>query len=428
MQEALRSLFPDLPGLLLQKTELLFRGVRFSEALALAAERGAAPGFWPYRKTDARGSAQMIPVPYLFSLPGGAVARVRVDDASDLWVRGDPEVGFELCEGDEALTPIGFVMRHAWQESFTTDGVKPFAAGVAQLGDMIVVNAAPGCEYFRAKDAQGESLRCRYCGYGRFDKRSQALGQVPGEPALSADVYRRLGEIMRIAAEVPEVSHVYLTGGSMLSPEAEAARYLPIIETVRRAVGTRMRVTAGSGAVLPEDSRRFRDAGADSCCYNLEVWDAATFAACCPGKSQAVGREGWIESLLGAVEVFGWGDVGSAFVAGLELRPPGPSMSEEQMLASIVEGASFMLDHGVVPLYSPLWPVEGTAYAEHDGISAEAFLRLQRALHELRVARAFPIPAWIICPKCSYMLLEVDFDSALGVPATAERRAREAVP
>jgi len=32
------------------------------------------------------------------------------------------------------------------------------------------------------------------------------------------------------------------------------------------------------------------------------------------------------------------------------------------MLDSICEGASFLLNHGVMPLYSPLWPVAGTAY------------------------------------------------------------------
>jgi len=414
MQDALRAAFPALPAALLEKAELLFRGVRFTPALASAAASGAAPGFWPYRKVDTEGRVEMVPVPYLFRMTSGAVARVRVDDTSDLSVTGDPEHGFHLSEGGVELSPVGFVARHAWQEARTTDGVTPFAAGVSQLGDMIVVNAAPGCEYFRAKDEQGGSRRCCYCGYGRFDRRSELLGQVPGEPALPADVYRRLGEIMRAAAEGSEARHIYVTGGSMLSPEQEAERYLPIIETVRRAVGDGMRVVAGSGAVSPADSQRFKDAGADACCYNLEAWDAATFAACCPGKAMAVGRERWIDYLLGAVEVFGRTNVGSAFVAGLELLPPGPAMSPAAMLASITEGAAFLLDHGVVPLYSPLWPVAGTAYGEHDGIDAELFVRLQVALHRLRAERACPVPQWIICPRCSYMLLEVDFDLALG--------------
>lgn len=203
----------------------------------------------------------------------------------------------------------------------------------------------------------------------------------------------------------------------MLGPADEARRYLPVIQAARRAVGDRIRVTCGSGAVGREDSRRYREAGADSCCYNLETWDAATFRAVCPGKDHYVGREQWIQALVDAVEVFGRGNVGSAFVAGVELTPPAPVMSKEEMLHSIEEGASFLLDHGVVPLYSPLWPVEGTVYGLNEGISSDLFIELEWRLFHLRAARRFPVPDWLICPGCSYMLLEVDFDRAFGLTA-----------
>ena len=174
-------------------------------------------------------------------------------------------------------------------------------------------------------------------------------------------------------------------------------------------------VTIGSGAVDPAGSRQFRDAGADSACYNLEVWDPATWVACCPGKSAHVGRERWINGLLGAVEAFGRGNVGSAFVAGLELVPPGPGMNHEQFLASVLEGATFLLDHGIAPLYSPLWPIDGTSYGITDGIPPALYVQLQHELYKLRAARRFPVPHWLICPSCSFMLLEVDFDQAFGL-------------
>lgn len=415
MSTSLPILFPELPRALLHKTDLMFRGVRYSESLGLATRAGAAPGFWPYRKHLSNGQVEAIQIPYMFRLADGGVARVRVDDASPLEVGGNPDEGYTLIEKGTAVSSIGFVGRHAWQNRRTDDGVTPFAAGVSQLGDMIVVNAAPGCEYFRLDNGEGQSSRCCYCGYGRFDRRSEMLGQVPGEPALSPDVYRRLEEVMKAVADVPEVRHVYLTGGSMTSPDDEAKRYLPIIETVRRAVGTRLRVTVGSGAVSGADSQRYREAGADSCCYNLEVWDPEKFQRCCPGKSVTVGRERWIEWLYAAVDIFGSRNVGSAFVAGLELRPPGRVMSDAEMLASILEGACTLMDRGVVPLYSPLWPVEHTVYKPEDGLDAALFLQLQVALYREREKRHAPVPGWIICPDCSYMLLEVDFDRALGL-------------
>ena len=107
--------------------------------------------------------------------------------------------------------------------------------------------------------------------------------------------------------------------------------------------------------------------------------------------------------------------MGSAFVAGVELLPPAPGMTKAQMLQSILEGAEFMLDRGIMPLYSPLWPVEGTAYRSEDGLDPELYIEIEKELCRLRENKKFPVPSWLICPGCSYMLLEVDFDRAFGV-------------
>ena len=44
----------------------------------------------------------------------------------------------------------------------TADGL-PFAqAGCTTHGDMLVINVAPGCEYFLHKH-EGQSMRCGFC-------------------------------------------------------------------------------------------------------------------------------------------------------------------------------------------------------------------------------------------------------------------------
>lgn len=417
MHFRLRERFPDLPEIILWKAELMFGGLRFTDALPKAVAEGAAPNFYPYRRKMASGLAETLPVPYLFDLGGKAVARIRVDDRASLEVRHDAgRYTLWAVEGEEReLCEVSFVRKHGWNAFRTADGLDPFAAGAEQLGDMIVVNVAPGCEYFTARGPTGQSQKCSFCAYGRFDKRSNTLGQEQGQVVLDELIPRRIEAVMRAAAADPHAGHVYITGGSVLDPVQEVERFLPVVEAVRRGVGDRLRVTIGSGAVDPAGSKRFRDAGADSACYNLEVWDPATFAACCPGKSAHVGRDRWIAGLLGAVEAFGRGNVGSAFVAGLELLPPGPGMSHPEFLASVLEGATFLLDRGIAPLYSPLWPIDGTAYGIVDGIPPALYVELQHELYKLRAARRFPVPGWLICPSCSFMLLEVDFDRAFGL-------------
>lgn len=158
-----------------------------------------------YRKRTETGQFDLVPVPYLFKLDGGAVARVRVDDRSILSVRRDAPGGpFTLCRGDEGRCTTEFVRAHAWQGLRTTDGAKPFAAGVEHLDDMLVVNLAPGCEYFRVRDELGGSLRCSFCAYGRFDGRAVAMGQEPGRVDLPLLTLRRLGEILSLATELGE--------------------------------------------------------------------------------------------------------------------------------------------------------------------------------------------------------------------------------
>lgn len=419
MTPSLRAHFPDVPEIVLWKAELMFGGLRFTDALARAVEDGAAPNFYPYRRRHESGLVDVIAVPYLFDLGGGqAVARIRVDDRAAMEVQRDDVGRYWLHRDGAQLTEVAFVRKAEWQSYRTPDGLDPFAAGAEQLGDMITVNVAPGCEYFSASSGSGvgHSMKCSFCAYGRFDKRSLTLGQKQGEVVLDELIPRRLEAVMRAAADSPTVRHIYITGGSVLDPDAEVERFLPVIEAVRRGVGDKLRITAGSGAVDRAGSRRYRDAGATSACFNMETWDAATFEACCPGKAHYVGRERWIAGLLGAVEVFGRGNVGSAFVAGLELLPPGPQMSHDAFLASVLEGATFLLDRGIMPLYSPLWPVDGTVYGGSQvGIPPTLYVELERRLYQLRAARAMPVPGWLICPKCSFMLLEVDFDRACGI-------------
>lgn len=422
MHFRLRERFPELPQIILWKAELMFGGLRFTDALPRAVEEGAAPNFYPYRRKKPNGLAESVPVPYLFDLGGKAVARIRVDDRARLEVRRDDRGRYTLWEpagddggADRELTEVRFVRQHTWSQYRTSDGLDAFSAGAEQLGDMIVVNVAPGCEYFTARGPAGQSQKCSFCAYGRFDRRSNVLGQKQGEVVLDELIPKRIEAVMRAAAADPAAGHVYITGGSVLDPAQEVERFLPVVEAVRRGVGDRLRVTIGSGAVDKAGSQAFKDAGADSANYNLEVWDAATFEACCPGKAAHVGRERWIRGLVDAVDVFGRGNVGSAFVAGLELCPPGPGMSHEAFLASVLEGATFLLDRGIAPLYSPLWPIDGTAYTLDNGIPPHLYVQLQHELYKLRAERRFPVPGWLICPSCSFMLLEVDFDRALGL-------------
>src|SRR5579862_8591002 len=122
MLETLRGQFPDMPATILWKTDLMFRGVRYTEELTQAVNEGAALNYWPYTRRDEDMKLIQLPVPYLFRLENGAVARVRVDDTSGLAVRRAPAgAGFMLWNQDQPVCPIQFVTAHSWHSFRTSD-------------------------------------------------------------------------------------------------------------------------------------------------------------------------------------------------------------------------------------------------------------------------------------------------------------------
>ena len=145
---------------------------------------------------------------------------------------------------------------------------------------------------------------------------------------------------------------------------------MPVIKAAREAVGTKAACDCrGSGAVDKDGSLAYQDAGADSCCYNLETWDPATFEAVCPGKAQSCGaRARWLKGLTDAVDSLwlGQGCLGVCCGSGDATARAG-HVGGRDVGEYPCEGAEFLLDRGIMPLYSPLWPVEGTAYAVTDG-------------------------------------------------------------
>jgi hypothetical protein len=417
--DATRARHPGVPDAVVLKAEVMFRGVRYGAALERAAP-AAMPSYYPYRRPPPEGATKgaTVSVPYIFDWPDGTSARLRIDDDSPYEVRDDEGAGgsrlFEVPTGRD-LGPVGFTPRPAWMTATLPDGSPGARSGLAQHGGMVVVNAAPGCDYFTQRTDDGASMRCTFCAYGRWDARTQFLGQEPFHVDIPAATLARARDALRLAA--PEARQVYLVGGSMLDPADEARRYVPLVAACREAAPDAF-LACGSGAVDREWTEAYRRAGADGVSYNLEVWHAGAFAAVCPGKDRYVGRARWLRALSDAVEVCGRGNVLSAMVAGVELYPPSPLAGDPQAaLQSALEGARWMIGRGIQPVYSPFWPVPGTPYHDDQEVPLNYFLDLAAGVHRIRVEARAPLPARFVDRAASYMQIEADMDHALGVPA-----------
>ena len=399
------------------KLDLIFEGVRYTEALGRAAQH-SFPNFFPYRfgpgEQDPGGTGKAV-IPYMLATEDDTHARIKGNRASPWWVSGSREQGYELRhDGREEALPIDFEPSARWMSGRTRDGLPRAQAGISLHGDMAVINVAPGCEYFLAPTQKGVSMRCTFCTYGAPDERTKQLGQIMGVTDVPQNTYLRMQEVLAAVLDETPIRHIYLVGGSLTNPAEEGARYIELARQVQEVIDHHVPLTCGSGA-LPEASLRVlhEERLVDNVCFNLEVWSERLFARICPGKHRFVGYDRWIESLETAVGLWGKGHVYSAMVAGVELGPE-LGLSQDEALEIALRGAEDLCRRGILPIYSLYWPPAGLDLPDHLTELRGFFERLQLGYREIRHGMELAVWDGFMCHRCAYMQLECDIDRALA--------------
>lgn len=395
------------------KTNVMLDGIRYSEALGAAAEH-SLPNYFPYRfkpgEDDPTGTGKAT-IPYLINTADETLIRVLGNGDSAWSVTGNQADGYQLVNDDDPSqsVDIGFEPMHGWMQAKTTDDFPIAQAGVSTHGDMMVINVAPGCEYFLNK-IDGKAMRCAFCSYGAPDKRTAHLGQVAGQVEIPELTLARMGEAMKAVMAETEIRHIYLVGGSLVDPELEGERFLQLARAVKEYNPDNVPVTLGSGALPDETLVEFHEQGlVDAVCFNLEVWSEELFARVCPGKNNYVGYDRWIGSLEKAVELWGRGRVYSAMVAGIELEPDF-GMEWREAADLVVDGVKDLCGRGIIPIYSLYYPVGGKERSDYQSRLQNFFEYV--ALNYRDVRRESELEVWsgFMCHRCAYMQLECDID------------------
>jgi hypothetical protein len=220
------------PGL---KVQVMCEGIRYTEALA-AANAHAMPNYYPYRfkegEHDPTGRG-IATIPYLINTADGTEIRILGNGDSPWHVEGSLEAGYRLIDDrDGREVSIVFEPKHPWFTQKTADGMPYAQAGVTTHGDMLVINVAPGCEYFLHK-IDGVSMRCSFCAYGAPDERTIHLGQETGKVEIPQATLERMGEALQAVIGQTEIRHIYLVGGSLTDARAEGERFLQLARYVK---------------------------------------------------------------------------------------------------------------------------------------------------------------------------------------------------
>jgi hypothetical protein len=402
------------------KVQVMCEGIRYTPALGQAAAH-SMPNYYPYRfkegEPDPTGRG-IATIPYLINTADGTEIRILGDGDSPWHVEGDPAQGYQLIDDRSGQkVAIGFEPLRPWLTQKTSDGL-PFAqAGLTVHGDMLVINVAPGCEYFLHKH-EGDSMRCTFCAYGAPDERTKHLGQVTGRVEILQPTLERMHEALEAVLDQAEIRHIYLVGGSLTDWRKEGERFLQLARFVKTVNTRGIPVALGSGAIPDDLIAQFHaEQLVQYVCFNLEMWSEPLFSKVSPGKNRYVGYERWIASLETAVRYFGRGNVYSAMVAGIELGPE-YGMEWEEAARTALAGADDLCSRGILPIYSIVWPVGGRQRADYHARIRSYFETLVSGYQEIRRRHGLAVADGFMCHRCAYMQLECDVDrQAAGVTA-----------
>ncbi len=195
---------------------------------------------------------------------------------------------------------------------------------------------------------------CKFCSVPKLQGRVKTMEEV----ANMVEQAQKTGMLKAIA----------LTSGIVESPEAEINRVIEVVQALKKfnvPVGVSVHPTKDS-------SQRLKDAGVVEVKYNVETMDREIFERVCKGR-KGLSLDFILESLWGAVKVFGKNRVSTNFIIGL-------GETDE----CVRDGVEYLAKMGVIPILRPITiPPLRKGELEATRPSAERLLKLARMTREL---------------------------------------------
>lgn len=342
----------------LLKVEILTRGVEFSENALIKAHNDGAKG-------------QNL----VYNMPINA----KISRPQELFIEGtDGYVTVVSCvalNGEKASVKIDIDKNGdliAIIDDRRVEGVKityvkePGYYGKKLKNNEIVKKYVSACGYDELNILPWKgcaiSKGCKFCGVNTVARKNETdlftAFSISNNHCLwneNKDTYlNNLKESIKIALKdecYNEHVHLIMISGNLSddSLDIQADIYSDIAKSIKNDLNGR--ATEGIVAVMtpPRDLNKIvkmKETGVDIVVFNLEVGNEPWFSKYCPGKS-SLGREFFIERLIKSVDIYGWGNVWTNFVLGLEPVEKLLEVCDKLGKEGIVSGANVLhLDQG----------------------------------------------------------------------------------
>ena len=172
--------------------------------------------------------------------------------------------------------------------------------------------------------------KCRFCSIVK-------TSETPLDPVDLANGIKNL-------FEKSSGNMLNFSGGTYVNPDNMADYWITLVKKIRQFSNCKIAIELAPPANLNKLDD-LKSAGADVVIMNLEIADDALREKICPGKSK-ITRDHYYAAFHRAVKLFGYGQVSSVLIAGIQ--PKEDIISECEKLSSI----------GVFPTVMPIRPLD----------------------------------------------------------------------
>ena len=231
------------------------------------------------------------------------------------------------------------------------------------------------CSYF------GYNKQCKYCEilpsyqeYRNFPtaKKELNLVKLASEKALGQD--KTIKYIIATSGNLP-------TKNSLDTYDESVRMYIKLFKSLL-PLKKKFKLKFHAALMPPltlDLFKKLHEAGVDSICCNLEVWDPKLFEYICPGKHE-YGQRKMLEALEYATTIFDQGCVLSNVIYGIQSLDKNTLGNKEKVFNPEkeykinIKGLKSLLDIGVIPFYTiyhyggynQIGPIKLNAQAMHD--------------------------------------------------------------
>jgi len=247
-----------------------------------------------------------------------------------------------------------------WYDWCTTRGVPMSQVGMLE-GSCLSIGLGVQCRFWSGESA----LHCRFC------RRAEARPVHTHQHTIEDVV-----ETAAMAKEKSGVTFALLHGG--YQGANGLAAILPYLKALKQRVGilVGMQFPPESDLMLYDQAQAL---GVDHLSFCLDFYNRDYFHRFAPGKSKAIGQEGFFRALEYSVQMMRKGTVSGELIAGIE--PTEDSLRGIDYLAAV----------GATPLVSIFRPLQQTEMQDFAPPGAAEMLRVFRHVYQTCRARNLPI-------------------------------------